>query len=269
MHLVKRSLLRRMDCVFAVSDFTATLARTLLPAADAHRVVVNYNGIAQAKLVMADGVSKELARRKLGIELSTPLLLTTANLVRRKGVDIMLRVLAELRREGIPAQYIVVGAGDEKRSLEKLANDLGISDAVRFAGRLLEDRDVVELMVACDIYCMISRIGYDPPQAEGFGIANAEAQALGRPVIGGRTGGVPSAVADGLTGVLVDPEAADVVERICREVRRLLGDNDRYHAFSEAARTWARSRFDWRDHARLIVDTIDRVDSKRVTEVAC
>ena len=84
---------------------------------------------------------------------------------------------------------------------------------------------------------------------EGFGIVFLEANACGKPVVAGRTGGVAEAVADGETGLLVDPENVD---EIAAAVLRLLDDDELSRRLGENGLVRARENFNWERRAKEI-----------------
>jgi phosphatidylinositol alpha-1,6-mannosyltransferase len=254
--LLKRRVIDRMRVAFPVSDFTATLTHSLVRPERHGDVVVNYNGIDCEKLAAAEALDPRAARAKLGLDAARPILLTAADLVKRKGIDLVVRAVAELKKSGVATQYVVVGLGPEQAALQELARSLGVAEEVRFVGRVRDDADFVGYYVACDVFCMPSRTTFEPPACEGFGIANVEAQFFGKPVIGGRSGGVPSAVAHGFTGFLVDPDAPTAASEIADVARRLLTDRELYATMSRNARQFARG-FDWERNARTIVEAIE------------
>ena len=150
------------------------------------------------------------------------LLLTVARLVRRKGHHFVLHALAELEE---PFEWAILGDGPEREGLERLARDLGLEDRVRFLGAL-DDRAKREWYARCDFfvltpYVIDSTLGGD---FEGFGIVYLEANAHGKPVVGTRSGGVPEAVGDGSSGLLVPPESPEAIREA---VGTLIRDRER------------------------------------------
>ncbi len=141
-------------------------------------------------------------------------LLTVGRLVRRKGHDMVIRALAEAVKAVPEVVYLVVGTGPEEPVLRRLVDELGLADRVRFAGYAAAEQLLGFFSVA-DVFIMASReIGGD---IEGFGIVFLEAGACGKPVIGGKSGGIADAVADGVSGLLVDPEdPAAIAEAVVR-----------------------------------------------------
>jgi phosphatidylinositol alpha-1,6-mannosyltransferase len=143
------------------------------------------------------------ARRRLGLG-DGPLLLTVGRLVPRKGIDTTLRALPTVLDAVPDLTYLVVGTGPDRARLDALATTLGVRDHVQFEGHVPAD-DLPHYYGAADLFVMPSREA--PPDVEGFGIVFLEAGACGLPVVGARTGGIPDAVRDGETGLLVPPSS--------------------------------------------------------------
>src|SRR5207244_4300954 len=101
------------------------------------------------------------------------------------------------------ARDAVGGVGSRRDALEALVTELGLGDAVRLLG-FVPDADLPALYNAADLFVLASR--RHDLLVEGFGIAFVEAAACGLAVIGSRSGGIPEAIREGETGLLVDPE---------------------------------------------------------------
>jgi phosphatidyl-myo-inositol dimannoside synthase len=163
---------------------------------------------------------RELARR-LDVT-GRPTLLTVARIVkanRYKGHDVVLRALAKVVRSVPNVAYVIVGEGDDLDYLDRLARECGVRENVVFAGRV-SDEELPLLYNVCNAFIMCSREERTRRGilAEGFGLALLEASACGKPVIAGRSGGVPDAVQDGITGVLVNPvDGEEVAGALARE----------------------------------------------------
>jgi phosphatidylinositol alpha-1,6-mannosyltransferase len=166
-------------------------------------------------------------------------LLSVARLTRHKGIDTVLHALARLGARHPDLGYAVVGTGEEQEALESEARELGVADRVRFLTEV-PDRDLPALYNAAEIYLGVSRLMEQ--RVEGFGISIAEASACGVPVVAGRSGGIPAAVCDGETGVLVDAERVDAV---AEAVGALLDDPARRARLGAAGRRAVESRFNW------------------------
>lgn len=210
-HAAMIATFKSADLCLGVSRFSADLLiRAGVPR---DRVRVLNNGVDTEEFfpVTNETESQRVAelRQRLGGR-DHVLILTLARIIERKGQDLVIRALARLARDrpelAHQARYVIAGRGPEQEllRLEKLAAGLGVADRVHFAGYVATE-DMRFVYNACDIYVMASRVvsGQD---VEGFGITFLEAAACGKPVIGGHSGGVPDAIADGETGFLVDPE---------------------------------------------------------------
>ncbi|HET6578685.1 MAG TPA: glycosyltransferase family 4 protein, partial [Gemmatimonadales bacterium] len=166
-------------------------------------------------------------------------LLSVARLTRHKGIDTALQALAQLAGRYPALRYAVVGSGEEQAALEQEARDLGVADRVRFLTGV-PDRDLPAFYNCAEVYLGVSRLLEQ--RVEGFGISLAEASACGVPVVAGRSGGVPAAVRDGETGLLVDAERADAV---AAAVSRLLDDEGLRARLGAAGRRAVETRYNW------------------------
>src|SRR5215213_8126112 len=166
-------------------------------------------------------------------------LLSVARLTRHKGIDTALHALARLCSRYPTLRYAVVGTGEEHEALTAEARELGVSDIVRFLTDV-PDSDLPALYNTAEIYLGASRLMEQ--QVEGFGISLAEASACGVPVVAGRSGGIPAAVRDGETGLLVDAESD---EAVAEALARLL-DNPALRArLGAAGRRAVESHYNW------------------------
>ena len=177
----------------------------------------------------------------------SPLLLTVARLVPHKGQDNVIRSLALLSEELPELRYVLVGEGHDETRLRALAAELGVSERVIFAGALSDD-ELPEAYATSNIYVGASRLD-NTVNVEGFGISFLEASASGLPVVAGDSGGVRSAVRDGLTGIVVPPED---VRKISSAIRDLLRDPARAESFGSAGRLAVETHFNW---DRVAADT--------------
>jgi phosphatidylinositol alpha-1,6-mannosyltransferase len=133
-----------------------------------------------------------------------------------KGHDMVIRALPLVLAKAPDTEYVIVGDGPLGQYLARLAESLGVAAAVRFVGQA-DDDEVDAWYRACDVFVLASRESGVSGGAEGYGIVFVEAGLRGKPVVGGRSGGVPDAVIDGETGLLVDPgDPADIADAITR-----------------------------------------------------
>jgi phosphatidylinositol alpha-1,6-mannosyltransferase len=224
----------------ANSTWTAALARSvyeLLGRSDlARRVQVVPLGTEPTQF--RPGIDPTPIRAKYGLA-GGPWILTVARLEWHKGIDTVIEALPAVRAAHPTARYVVAGTGPRQTQLEQLAARLGVGDAVKFLG-FVPDEALPALYNAVDLYVGASR--YHDLLVEGFGISLVEASASGIAVVGGRSGGVPDAVRDGETGILVDPEdRADVAAGITR----LLGDEALRRRMGAAGRRAVETYYNW------------------------
>jgi phosphatidylinositol alpha-1,6-mannosyltransferase len=230
-----RRVFRRAALVIANSRHTAGLlaADWGVPAA---RLAVLSPGVDTARFAPAP--PDERARAELGWSGRT-VVLTVARLQRRKGHDRLIEAMALLRDRHPALLCAIVGDGEERPALEAQAARAGLAAHVRFHGALAEP-DLVRAYQQCDLFALPNRtVGGD---FEGFGMVLLEAQACGRAVLAGRSGGTAEAVRDGETGVLVDCRRADV---LAAAVDRLLTDAAWRARLGTAGRQWMATHFDW------------------------
>ena len=135
--------------------------------------------------------------------------LSIGSLDKNKGMDALLRAFAEARRICPKISLTIAGDGPERETLEALCEELGVSDAVRFTGRVSREK-CAELYAACGAFVLASRV-------ETFGLVLAEAMACGRPIIMTDTGARRDLVT-GETGIAVDIDDAGALSRAMTEI---------------------------------------------------
>lgn len=198
--------------------------------------------------VITYGVDTELYRPDLDAEFlrikygtrRKKVLLTIAELKPRKGVDKVLAAINLLGDQAKDILYIVAGEGPDRERLMEISSNLGLSDRVIFPG-LISDRDLPFHYAIADIYVMPNREEKNG-DIEGFGITFIEAQAAEKPVIGGRSGGVPDAISDLKTGFLVNP---DDEKDIAAKLWELIENKDEAAAMGRQGRERVSALFSW------------------------
>jgi phosphatidylinositol alpha-1,6-mannosyltransferase len=171
--------------------------------------------------------------------------LTVGRLQKRKGQDMLIRALPVIRHRVNDVLYAIVGDGEERETLEALADANGVREHVQFMGEACGDV-LRQCYQQCDLFVLPNReVDGD---FEGFGMVLVEAQACGRPVVAGESGGtretmqVRQAADDQETGVIVDCTRPDpLAEAVCE----LLLDEPRREEMGRAGRDWVVSQFDW------------------------
>ncbi len=168
-------------------------------------------------------------------------ILTVARLDDYKGIDKVLNALPRVLKEVPETFYLVVGDGPDKKRLNDLVASLGLIDRVKFTGEVSHE-EAIRHMNSCEIFIMTTRPIIPRGEVEGFGIVFVEAGALGKPVIGGVSGGTVEAIVDGVTGLLVNPEKT---EDIARALLKLLKDPDYARQLGENGRKRVEKELNW------------------------
>jgi glycosyltransferase involved in cell wall biosynthesis len=177
-----------------------------------------------------------------------PLVLAVGRLVYYKGLEYLVRAMV-----GIKATLLIVGDGPLRLSLERQANDLSLSDQIKFLGEL-QPSEIVPYYQACDVLALPS-----VARSEAFGIVQLEAMACGKPVVNTKLdSGVPFASLDGVTGITVDPASASMLESA---INRLLRDADLRTRLGRAALHRVQREFSVEAMVRRIRDLYDEVVS--------
>lgn len=208
-------LLAEARLVFGDSRAATDIARNLGVPAD--RLCVLNPSIDPAQL--QGQFSAEEVRKRHSLE-NKRCILTVGRLVERKGHDTVISVLPTILKAIPEAHYLIVGRGPHEAVLRRLVEERHLERYVTFAGNI-PDGELPGYYQACDVFAMISRELPHKGDIEGFGIVYLEANYFGKPVVAGRSGGVPDAVIHGKTGLLVDPadpkETAKAIIELLRD----------------------------------------------------
>lgn len=217
---------RQADVVVAVSAYTAQL--------------IAATGAAPRDLrIIPPGV--DLPIDLVSEQADRPTVLTIARLRDSyKGHDVLIHALALVRSKVGDVELVVIGDGPLRGELERLADSLGLTNAVRFLGAV-SDRQRNSWLRSAHVFAMPSRLPVDGLAGEGFGIVYMEAAAYSKPVLAGNVAGALDAVADGVSGLLVDPTDAQAV---ADALTRLLLDRELAQRLGRAGAQRARS-FAW------------------------
>jgi glycosyltransferase involved in cell wall biosynthesis len=176
------------------------------------------------------------------------------------GLEYLIRAIPSIRARHPSIRVLVLGGGSERARLEHLAASLSVSDVVSFLGRVPHD-EVPRHMAKMDIFVMPS-----VHQSETFGIAAVEAQAMGIPVVASRIGGVPEAVVENRTALLVPPRDSDALSQA---VVRLIEEPELRRSMSREGRLFAERCYEWRRNAGRVEALYGRLLSRSpVTEGA-
>jgi phosphatidylinositol alpha-1,6-mannosyltransferase len=230
-----RQVLARADFIIVNSRNTARLLQDEWHVAPG-RIHLLHPGVDTQRFVPSP--PDPLLRDRLGWG-QRPVLLTVGRLQRRKGQDQMILALEAVRRTHPDVLYAILGDGEERGYLEELVARTNLHRHVQFLGEL-NDEDVIRCYQQCDLFVLANRqVGKD---IEGFGMVLLEAQACGKPVLAGESGGTAETMRIPETGVVVPCEGPDL---LAARVTELLADRQRLERMGEAARSWVVENFDW------------------------
>jgi len=233
--------IRNCDSVICNSRFTACLAE----GKGAKRVAIQ---------VIPPGVDTRLvkaspqAKAEVGLE-GKKVILYVGRLVRRKGVvEFLARSVPAIFAAVPEACFVIVGENpvesmvhrdDIFAEIRKLVVEMRLEDRVRLVG-WLDGEELVKFYRAADLLVLPAvPLASD---VEGFGMVILEAAAAGKPCVAVRTGGIPEAVEEGKTGILIEPSN---YEAITRAVTSLLRDDTLRFAMGANAQRRTKEQFDW------------------------
>ena len=169
-------------------------------------------------------------RRDFGIPDEIFAIAAAGQLIPRKGHSFLLQAASELRLSHPAFRLVIFGEGYLNNQLRAQASSLGLGDVVQFAGY----RDDLDSFIGCfDLFV-------HPASAEGLGVAALKAAAAGLAVVACDAGGMRESVADGETGILVEPENADALRAA---MARLMDDTELRSGMGAAGRDRVQNEF--------------------------
>ncbi|WP_106537990.1 D-inositol-3-phosphate glycosyltransferase [Haloactinopolyspora alba] len=207
--------------------------------------------------------SSAAARARLGLPAGATVLLFAGRVQPLKAPDVLIRAVSQLVRDDpqlrerlvVPVVGGPSGSGlDEPHGLATLAAEAGVADLVRFEPPVTRD-ELVQWFRAADLTAV-------PSYNESFGLVALESQACGTPVVAAAVGGLRTAVADAVSGVLV--EGHDPAEW-ASALRGLVGDPTRRRRLAEGAVAHA-ATFGWDVTAARMLEVYARACDRRRAE---
>jgi phosphatidyl-myo-inositol dimannoside synthase len=243
-----RRVYGRAVAVVAISNYTRE--RLITFGVDAEQAVTIYPGTAEARAVSNGALAQLRERLCLG---DGPVILSVGRFIRRKGHATLVRAMPRILERHPTATLVLVGRGSELAPVTRDAQRLGVRDHVRFPGPV-SDEDLATLYTLCDVFALPTGEG-DGGHVEGFGLVFTEAQAYGKPVVAGDSGGVPEAVLDGKTGLLVPPNRPEAAARV---VLQLLDDKELAARLGAAGKHRVETELSWSRFAEQLLEIIEQ-----------
>lgn len=235
------------------------------PASEARRVAGNHTppitvippGVDTERFRPASDESEpDATKRRFGIDERADLVVGVSRLVPRKGFDVLIDAVAELR-QGHPNLRLAIGGSGRDR--ERLQKRIDATDAPAVLIGRVADEDLPALYAAADVFAMCCRTRWAGLEPEGFGIVFLEAAACGIPQLAGDSGGAADAVAHGETGLVVaNPRDAQAVAAALAE---LLDDPSRRGELGRRSRERAVAEFTYDHLAQRLRTLLDGLAS--------
>ncbi|RDI65284.1 glycosyltransferase family 4 protein [Nocardia pseudobrasiliensis] len=170
-----------------------------------------------------------------------PTVLCLSRLVPRKGQDMLIIAMTEIKKRVDGAVLVIAGGGPYEDKLRGLAAALDLADDVVFTGRVPAAELAAHHTIA-DVFAMPCRTRGAGLDVEGLGIVFLEASASGVPVVAGNSGGAPETVQEGRTGTVVDGRSH---QEITDAIVTLLSDPDVAAGMGAAGRDWVSEHWRW------------------------
>lgn len=254
-------LLRNASRVVTVSEYSRALAIERGARPDA---IVKISAGGDGLYRRFPNPSHSAFRTRFQIAPDDFVILTTgrlSSLNRYKGYDRAIEVAGLLMRRERRFRWIIIGGGDDLAFYRESVSRSGLNSYMQFVGDA-GDEHLSEAYAGCDLFVLLSReeITRKGIMAEGYGIVYVEANSYGKPSLGLRRGGVPDAIVNERTGLLVDRDdaasIADAIEQLMVDdsARARFGEEGCRRALAEASWDVARARM--RDLVRGL--SIDR-----------
>jgi glycosyltransferase involved in cell wall biosynthesis len=229
---IKRKVFQNAHAIFPVSRFTKDLV---------------MNEVGQGNLQPFQNGVDPKAYFPTNSWDETVTFFTLSRLEDYKGIDMALRAMAILKKNGRSFQYRIAGTGPDLARLKQISNDLDLSKEVSFLGTISDEQALKEYQ-NCRAFVLLSRSDFQYPNVEGFGLVYLESALCQRPALGPTEGGPLDAIVDGVTGLLVDPRNET---EIALALEKFFDDS-----FAKKLGKEAHNRaltFSWNSSAQLIV----------------
>lgn len=214
------------------SQYTKNLLSSTFPIASESTIKAIPLGVNSPKQLF----KKDYARKQLGISNDDFIILTVGRLVRRKGHLILANSLKKLQQPYTEKlQWVICGPDGDKEYMEEL--DCALKELTVRTNRVgaVSEEGLALYYAAADLFCLTSEAN-SAGQVEGFGLVFLEAASYGVPALSTKVGGIPDAIIDKKTGILVSPED---LTGITENLKKLMDDAQLLSQFGHAAREHA------------------------------
>ncbi len=190
------------------------------------------------------------AKLRVGIPPERFVIGAVGRLSAEKGFDVLIRSTHQLLQDGLDAELLIIGEGDEKTALQTLIADLGCAERIRLLGYRSDTRDLYQAM---DVFALSSI-------REGLPNVLLEAMAFEVPVVATRIAGIPRLIRDGENGLLVEPGDGT---GLSRAVFGMHNDADLRSRLARAGRRTIEAGYSFQARMEKIRDIYDRLLGRR------
>jgi phosphatidyl-myo-inositol dimannoside synthase len=242
-----------------IRSFLSPLKKLVLTRAEAIICVSNYtkeqvekHTSATNACVINNGVNPKLFNHHNPVSITPFTFVSVARLEDYKGIDFCLRACAELMRQEISFHYKIVGDGPDSLRLKEMCRDLKLEKNVEFLG-ILGQAEIAQVLSSSSCFLLLPRLDLDKPNIEGFGLVFLEAAASGIPSVAGNSGGVPDAVLDYDTGLLVNPTN---IQEIVASMKKIMEDKELYLKLKNRALDRARNELTWKNQVKKLNEVV-------------
>lgn len=203
---LQNTIYRNQKCKDALFKTLNKVDRVITVSEKLRQVVKGENFYNKIEVVNNGIDNKYICEHATHINSGSMEILSVSNLKEPKGIQYNLRAIANLIFKYPNIKYNIIGDGDYREQLEKIVDELGLKNNVKFFGKMEYDV-VIEAMRKCDIFSL-------PSYKEGFGMVYIEAMAQGKPVIGIKGEGITDVIDNGINGFLVEGKNVDELTKV-------------------------------------------------------
>lgn len=179
---------------------------------------------------------------------NSKIIITTSRLVRKNGIDVLIKAMAEVVKNIPGIKLWILGSGEEEAVLRALAGELYLNKNVEFFGEI-ENEKIYEYLHKADVFAR-------PSRSEGLGTSFLEAMASGLPIIGTSVGGIPDFLRDGETGLFCK---VDDPRDLADKILLLLKDVSLRQKISSQGRKLALQSYSWESVAGQMKEIFDKI----------
>lgn len=241
---------------FPISEAVKIRNRTIIMALNQTNAIISVSEYIKKELVSVNISSRNIypiynlippwniENNRKSSDSSTVVLFAPCRLAREKGIDVLIRAINKVVERNKDLKLIIAGDGPERKPLEKLTQKLGLTNFVRFLGKI-PNKHMLSLYLSSDIVLSLSI------HPECFSRVILETIFVGRAIIATNTGGNPEAVIHGFNGLLVPPND---IEETSSAILSLIDNDKLRRSMGKNGKRLAKEKF---DPDRLVSKTME------------